>query len=71
MFPRVPSRKVLLFFLEGLMLNEQFPIGVLAHILSEKIKAFLHVRDNRLRRRKIQSSFLQKLLHEGLDFSFQ
>jgi len=53
------------------MLNEQFPIGVFAHSLSEKIKAFLHVRDNRLRRRKIQSSFLQKLLHEGLDFSFQ
>jgi hypothetical protein len=29
------------------------------------------VRDNCLRRRKLQSSFLQKLLHEGLDFSFQ
>jgi hypothetical protein len=23
-------------------LDEQFPIGILAHILSEKIKAFLH-----------------------------
>ena len=52
-------------------LNEQFPIGVLAHILSEKIKAFLYVRDDRLRRRELQSSFVQKLLHEGLDFSFQ
>jgi hypothetical protein len=52
-------------------LNEQFPIGVLAHILSEKIKAFLHMRDDRLRRRELQSSFVQKLLHEGLDFSFQ
>ena len=52
-------------------LDEQFPIGILAHILSEKIKAFLHVRDNCLRGRKLQSSFLQKLFHEGLDFSFQ
>ena len=41
-------------------LNEQFPVGVFAHILSEKIKAFLHVRDDRLRRRKLQSSFAQK-----------
>ena len=31
-------------------LNEQFPVGILAHILSEKIKAFLHVRDDCLRR---------------------
>ena len=52
-------------------LNEQFPVGVFAHILSEKIKAFLHVRDDRLRRRKLQSSFAQKLLDERLDFSFQ
>ena len=52
-------------------LNEQFPVGVFAHILSEKIKAFLYVRDHRLRRRKLQSSFAQKLLYEGLDFSFQ
>ena len=52
-------------------LNEQFPVGVFAHILSEKIKAFLHVRDDRLRGRKLQSSFAQKLLYEGLDFSFQ
>ena len=52
-------------------LNEQFPVGVFAHILSEKIKAFLHVRVDRLRRRKLQSSFAQKLPYEGLDFSFQ
>ena len=52
-------------------LNEQFPVGVFAHILSEKIEALLHVRDDRLRRGKLQSSFLQKLLHEGLDLSFQ
>jgi hypothetical protein len=52
-------------------LNEQFPVGILAHILSEKIKAFFHVRDDRLRRRKLQSSSVQKLLNEGLDFSFQ
>ena len=52
-------------------LNEQFPVGVLAHVLSEEIKTFLHVGDDRLRRRKFQPSFLQKLLDEGLDFSFQ
>jgi hypothetical protein len=52
-------------------LDEQFPIGILAHILSEKIKAFLYVRDDRLRRGKLQSSFVQKLLYEGLHFSFQ
>jgi hypothetical protein len=34
--------------------------------LSEEIKAFLHVGDDRLRRRKFQPSFLQKLLDEGL-----
>jgi len=52
-------------------LDEQFPVGILAHVLSEEIKAFLHVGDDRLRRRKFQPSFLQKLLDEGLDFSFQ
>ena len=52
-------------------LDEQFPVGILAHILSEKIKAFLHVCDDCLRGRKLQPSFVQKLLHEGLDFSFQ
>jgi hypothetical protein len=39
--------------------------------LPEEIKAFLHVCDDRLRRRKLQPSFVQKLLYEGLDFSFQ
>lgn len=38
-------------------LDEHFPFGVLAHILSEKIKAFIHVRDNRLRRREVQQLF--------------
>ena len=52
-------------------LDEQFPIGILAHILAEKIKALLHMRDDRLRGRKLQTSFLQKLLDEGFDFSFQ
>lgn len=52
-------------------LDEQFPIGILAHRLSEKIKAFLHMRDDCLRRRELQPSFVQKLLDEGLDFSFQ
>ena len=52
-------------------LDEQFPVGILAHVLSEEIKAFLHMGDDRLRGRKFQPSFLQKLLDEGLDFSFQ
>ena len=52
-------------------LDEQFPVGILAHVLSEEIKTFLHVGDDCLRRRKLQPSFLQKLLDEGLDLSFQ
>ena len=52
-------------------LDEQFPIGILAHVLSEEIKTFLHSGDDRLRGRKFQTSCLQKLLDEGLDFSFQ
>ena len=42
-------------------LDEQFPVGILAHILSEKIEALLHVRDDRLPGRKFQPSFEQKL----------
>ena len=52
-------------------LDEQFPVRISAHILSEEIKAFLHVRNDRLRRREFKPSFLQKMLDEGLDFSFQ
>jgi hypothetical protein len=52
-------------------LDEQFPVGILAHALSEEIKAFLHVGNDRLRRRKFQSLFFQKLLDEGLDSSFR
>ena len=52
-------------------LDEQFPVRVLAHVLSEEIKTFPHVCDDRLRGRKCQTSFLQELLDEGLDFSFQ
>ena len=52
-------------------LDEQFSVGILAHILSEEIKTFLHLGDDRLRGRKFQTSFLQKLLDEGFDFSFQ
>jgi len=39
--------------------------------MEKKVEAFLHVRDDRLRRRELQSSFVQKLLYEELDFSFQ
>ena len=52
-------------------LDEQFPVRVLAHVLSEEIKTFPHMCDDRLRGRKFQTSFLQELLDEGLDFSFQ
>ncbi len=51
--------------------DEQFSVGIFAHVLSEEIKTFLHVGDDRLRGRKFQPSFLQKLLDEGSDFSFQ
>jgi hypothetical protein len=37
--------------------------------LSEEIKTFLHVGNDRLRGRKFQPSFLQKLLDEGFNFS--
>ncbi len=52
-------------------LDEQFPVRVSAHILPEKIKAALHMRDDRLRWRKFKTSFSQKLLDEAFDFSFQ
>jgi hypothetical protein len=39
--------------------------------LAEEIKAVLHVRDDRLRWREFKTSFLQELLDEGFDFSFQ
>jgi hypothetical protein len=52
-------------------LNEQFPVGVPAHILSEEIEALLHVRDDRLLGREFKPSGLQKLLDEGLHFSLQ
>jgi len=39
--------------------------------LSEEIKAFLQVRDNRLRGRKFKPSFLQKLFNDGFDLPFQ
>lgn len=52
-------------------LDEQFSIRIPAHVLSEKIKALFHVRDDCLRERKLKSSLLQKLLDEGFDFPFQ
>ena len=52
-------------------LDEQFPVGISAHVLSEEIKAALHVRNDGLLRREFKTSLLQKLLDEGLDFSFQ
>jgi hypothetical protein len=40
-------------------LDEQFPVRVPAHVLSEEIKAVLHVRDDGLCRREFKTSFLQ------------
>jgi hypothetical protein len=52
-------------------LEEQFPVKVAAHVLSEEIKAFLHLRSDGLRRREFEPTLLKKLLNEGLDLSFQ
>ena len=52
-------------------LDEQFSIGIPAHVLSEKIKALFHVRDDCLRRRKFKPPFAQELFDRGFDFSFQ
>ena len=51
--------------------DEQFPVGISAHVLSEEIKAVFHVRDDCLRRREFKTSFLQELLDEGFDLSCQ
>ena len=48
-------------------LDEQFPIGVSAHVLSEEIEAIRHLRDERLRRGEFKPSFVQKLLNERFD----
>ena len=39
-------------------LDEQLPVRVAAHVLSEEIKAFLHVRNDGLRGRKFKSALL-------------
>ena len=52
-------------------LIEQLPVGISAHVLSEEIKAVLHVRNDSLRGRKFKTSILQELLDQRLDLSFQ
>src|SRR5260221_9860778 len=52
-------------------LDEQFPVRVAAHVLSEEIKAFLHMRNDGLRGREFEPTLLKKLLNEGLYLSFQ
>src|SRR5437016_14141411 len=47
-------------------LDEQFPVRISAHVLSEEIKAVLHVRNDSLLRREFKTSFLQKILDQGL-----
>ena len=66
---RMPPRKVFNVLLGRL--DEQFSVGIFAHVLSEEIKAFLHVRSDRLRGGKFKPSLLKELLDEGLDLSFQ
>ena len=56
-------------FLGGL--DEQLSIGISAHVLSEEVKALLHVHTDCLCWREFQPSFLQELLNKGFDFSFQ
>ena len=51
--------------------DEQFPIRVSAHVLSEEIEAIRHVCDDRLRRGEFKPSFLQKLLNERFDSFLQ
>ena len=46
-------------------LDEQFPVRVAAHVLSEEIKAFLHVRSDGLRGREFEPALLKELLNEG------
>ena len=52
-------------------LDEQFPVRISAHVLSEEIKAALHMRNDGLLRREFKTSFLQELLDQGLDLSSQ
>src|SRR5215470_5990547 len=52
-------------------LDEQFSVGISAHVLSEEVEALLHVRNDCLCSRQFKSSSLQKLLDEGFDLSFQ
>jgi len=47
-------------------LDAQFPVRVAAHVLSEEIKAFFHVRSDRLRGRKFKPSLLKELLYEEI-----
>jgi len=52
-------------------LNEQLSISILAHILSEEIKAILYMCDDRFIGREFKSSFAQKQLDEWLDLPLQ
>ena len=47
-------------------LDEQFPVGVPAHVLSEEIKAFLYVGDDRLFRREFKPSFSAEIVQRGV-----
>jgi len=61
---QMPSRKVLTFFLEGLMSG--FPWGISAHVLCEKIKAMFHVRNDCLRGESFQTSLFRNCSMRGL-----
>jgi len=52
-------------------LDAQFPVRVAAYVLSEEIKAFLHVRNDGLRGREFEPPLLKELFNKGLDISLQ
>src|SRR5262249_7797353 len=69
-FPCI-STNPMLEFLQPDHLMSSFPLGYLRTFCPRKSKPFSTWGDDRLRGRKFQTSFLQKLLDEGFDFSFQ
>ena len=48
-------------------LDEQFPVGISAHVLSEEIEAVLHMRDLGFLVGELQTAFLQEVSHERLN----
>ena len=47
-------------------LDEQFPVGILAHVLSEEIKSFLHVGDDRFSQEKVPTPVFAETARRGV-----